>query len=343
MKCDLLVLGAGPAGCAAAIRAAISGLKVVIAERLLFPRDLPGEALHPDIEDSLASLGVLNAVVRLSPIRYPGWFRHAHGERTFVPFGGEDGPRFGYQIWRADFDSLLLTRARRLGVSVFQPARIGAFTSTRGKITSMEVGAQKVRFRHLVDSSGANGWTIRNRSLKPIRLTPRLIARYGYVLPDTETGVIPEFRESRCGWTWLARVKHDCSQIVRLALREHERFTPLRSPFNRIQRWQGADVTWRRVQECAGPGYFLCGDAAMVLDPATGNGVARALRSGIQAADLIVQIEAGQLSGAAAAKAYREWAAVQFFSHARQLVERYQCLQSPPDWLQGLGKLAPKI
>ena len=44
---NILVLGGGPAGSAAAITAASLGMKVTLLERECFPRHAPGESLHP--------------------------------------------------------------------------------------------------------------------------------------------------------------------------------------------------------------------------------------------------------------------------------------------------------
>ena len=99
-------------------------------------------------------------------------------------------------------------------------------------------------------------------------------------------------------------------------------------------RFRGADVTWRFVPECAGAGYFLCGDAAAVLDPAASSGVARAMASGLKAADLIVQITKDGLEPLAAAAIYRQWCANQFVDQARQLAARYAALDERPVWLE---------
>ncbi|GAB7189041.1 geranylgeranyl reductase family protein [Kitasatospora sp. Ki12] len=49
---DVLIAGAGPAGCAAAIVCAAAGLRTVLAERAPGPVARPGEALHPGAETS---------------------------------------------------------------------------------------------------------------------------------------------------------------------------------------------------------------------------------------------------------------------------------------------------
>ena len=53
---DLLIIGAGPAGCAAAISARRRGLTVMMLEASAQPRRVPGETLHPGIEPLFARL-----------------------------------------------------------------------------------------------------------------------------------------------------------------------------------------------------------------------------------------------------------------------------------------------
>src|SRR5262245_45418720 len=60
---DVIVGGGGPGGSAAAIQCAQAGLRMVLAERELFPRAHPGEALHPGTESLLRQVGVVEEVL----------------------------------------------------------------------------------------------------------------------------------------------------------------------------------------------------------------------------------------------------------------------------------------
>src|SRR5687767_2699976 len=55
---DVLVLGAGPGGCAVAAKCAQAGLKVAVIENRKFPRERMGETFHPNLENLLKQLGV---------------------------------------------------------------------------------------------------------------------------------------------------------------------------------------------------------------------------------------------------------------------------------------------
>ncbi|MFN8892261.1 MAG: NAD(P)/FAD-dependent oxidoreductase, partial [Betaproteobacteria bacterium] len=70
LACDVLVIGAGPAGSACAQRLASRGCHVVLADQHAFPRDkICGDGLIPDAHAALARLGVLDEVLaRAQPV-----------------------------------------------------------------------------------------------------------------------------------------------------------------------------------------------------------------------------------------------------------------------------------
>src|ERR1700752_442229 len=62
--CDVLVIGAGPAGSAAALTLARAGIYVVLVDQHAFPRDkVCGDGLIPDAHNARLKLGVLDAVM----------------------------------------------------------------------------------------------------------------------------------------------------------------------------------------------------------------------------------------------------------------------------------------
>jgi flavin-dependent dehydrogenase len=87
-----------------------------------------------------------------------------------------------------------------------------------------------------------------------------------------------------------------------------------------------SDVTWRFTRAAAGPGYFLVGDAAMVLDPTSSHGVLRALMSGMQAGHAIAQIIRGEIGELEAARSYNQWVVDWFHHDERRLREAYTLL-----------------
>lgn len=103
---DVLIIGSGPAGSAAAIACAQRGLQVVLIERELFPRSHPGETLHPGVEPLLKQLGAIEPVLAAGFLRHTGNWVQWEAQKHFVPFGEDDsGAWLGFQAWRADFDA----------------------------------------------------------------------------------------------------------------------------------------------------------------------------------------------------------------------------------------------
>ena len=70
---DVLVAGAGPAGCVAAIALARAGARVLLVDRAAFPRDkLCGDTLNPGTLRVLARWGLPDEVEQVS-IPLAGW------------------------------------------------------------------------------------------------------------------------------------------------------------------------------------------------------------------------------------------------------------------------------
>lgn len=118
-----------------------------------------------------------------------------------------------------------------------------------------------------------------------------LFVRYGYMqgaCPERDEA--PSLQANRSGWTWTARVAPSLYQWTRLALQSARFPPPWRltafSGLTDTGPVRGADVTWRMAAQTAGPGFFLVGDAACVLDPASSPGVLKAMMSGMMAVHL---------------------------------------------------------
>ena len=90
---------------------------------------------------------------------------------------------------------------------------------------------------------------------------------------------------------------------------------------------RGADVTWRRASPAAGAGWFLVGDAAFVLDPASSHGVLKALMSGRMAAHCIAAVAHGMASEGESVLHYNDWISHWFGADVARLTEHYAMLR----------------
>lgn len=333
---DVVVVGGGPAGAATAIACATRGLRVILCERERPGRDRPGETVHPGIEPLLQQLGVADRMAGTIGARYAGIWIEWGGPRRFEAFGGDaSGPWSGFQLWRADFDALLLARARELGVDLRQPCAVTGALIRDGMLDGLETAAGPITARMVVDASGATRWLGRTLGMNSSARSPRLIARYGYMDGSSPANDdAPSLIGDRSGWTWTALVRPKLHQWTRVSFDGPPRsdWTPPHlSALTPRARSRGADVTWRMADRAASADWFMVGDAAATLDPTSSHGVLKAIISGITAGHLVAAILDGRAPAAAAAAAYHDWLAAWFFTDAANLVKFY-------DQLLGLGK-----
>jgi flavin-dependent dehydrogenase len=328
---DLIVIGAGPAGCAAAIWAAARGLSVHLVERLHSPRVRPGECLHPGIEVLFRDLAVLDEVLEQCTIRSAARTTVIHGRRSLASFGADaDGAWRALHVARAELDAILLKRAKELGVRLhIHRSRVTPIVRNE-MVEGVELDGQPFRSSFVIDASGQRGWLTRSMGLKHLAVSPRLTAFYGYC----EGRLFEEqlFEAGAVGWQWLAQVSPGIVNWTSLCFGAHKRPQPpaALSSLPSCNNGGGADVTWRIAPSVAGPSYFIVGDAAFVTDPASGNGVLRAVMTGIKAAYNARAVLCGYASPVAAAQDYRAWIRRWFEADITHLASFYDKLRS--DW-----------
>src|SRR5690349_23694576 len=119
---DLLVVGAGPAGSAAAAWAARNGLDVVLADAATFPRDKPcGDGLTPRAIKELRLLGLegwLDGRPRNRGLRASGF-----GQELYLPWPGGSLPAEGSAVPRTELDATIREVALSRGAVPVQRVR----------------------------------------------------------------------------------------------------------------------------------------------------------------------------------------------------------------------------
>ncbi len=160
---DVVVVGGGPGGSTAAALLARKGFSVLLVEREAFPRFHVGESLLPANVLLFERLGVHDAIRKSGALVKHGaafYDQETDHEHTFYFAQGRKVPSYGYQVRRAEFDSILLEHARASGAEVRQPATAEppVFDSDGVTVTVSEDGRRyPVRARFLVDASGRDG------------------------------------------------------------------------------------------------------------------------------------------------------------------------------------------
>jgi geranylgeranyl reductase family protein len=154
---DVLVVGAGPAGSAAAAWSARAGLDTLIVDAAAFPRDKAcGDGLTPRAVAEMHRLGMADWL-RQRPANL-GLRASGFGRTWHLPWPGGSMPRTGSAAARTELDDALLSVACDSGARFLPEAKVVAVT-VAGSSPSVTVartgGAATVRFRRAVIADGA--------------------------------------------------------------------------------------------------------------------------------------------------------------------------------------------
>jgi flavin-dependent dehydrogenase len=160
---DVIVVGGGPGGSTTGAFLAKAGRSVLLFEREPFPRFHVGESLLPATLPIFDRLGVHPTIAeRGFQVKVGAAFHDQESglEHTFYFLRDKPWPSYSYQVPRAEFDTVLLEHARKLGVDVRQPATVETVTFDADGVTvTAESHGQRTeaRGRFLVDASGRAG------------------------------------------------------------------------------------------------------------------------------------------------------------------------------------------
>jgi flavin-dependent dehydrogenase len=319
-RTDILIIGAGPAGCAAAISARQAGLETMLIEARASAHHVPGETLHPGVEPILRKLGVWDDIAAAGFHRHMGIWRESGGPRMFMPYGSDSNGRWlGLQADRRTLHDILRRAASKVG-AVFKEATAAHDAILQyGRVEGVACNGLEIRARWVFDATGRRAWLARKLNLRADRPGPSLRARFGWKEgSDCSLAGQPLFRQCKGGWEWLAPLGDGRTAWVTLDRAAEPGVERSIGVCHSGKAATGLDMTWRFHPSCAGPGYFLLGDAAALLDPASSNGVLRALMSGMLAADLAARAISG-CSEETVLQAYVKWMAALYRHHVDNL------------------------
>ncbi|MFB9836295.1 geranylgeranyl reductase family protein [Actinoallomurus acaciae] len=319
-EADVIVVGAGPAGSAAAYHLAQAGLDVLLLEKTVFPREkVCGDGLTPRATRQLLRMGV--------DLDAPGWIRNkglriiGGGVRMELPWPDLSSyPDYGLVRTRMDFDQILAERAvaagakLRMNTSVTEP-----ILDDTGRITGVlaKTPDGETRFSApLVVAADGNSTRLslamglRKRDDRPMGVAVR---RY-YTSPRHDDDYLESWLElwdgERLlpGYGWVFGVGDGTSNVGLGLLNTSDAFKNV--DYRALLRsWlAGMPEEWGYVEENAtGPvrgaalpmgfnrtphytrGLLLVGDAGGMINPFNGEGIAYAMESAEMAAEIIVQ------------------------------------------------------
>lgn len=323
----VVIIGAGPAGSSCAIQLLKAGVQVVLLEKETFPRHAPGETLHPGVEPLLKQLGVFDLVNQKEFIRHEGIFNISDGKSIFTHYDKNKKWK-GFQLFREEFDSILLNKAIELGaVFLSESPPVSINLTSQKKIESISTFTKKLEGDFFIDATGKRAWLVNKLKIPFKKHSPKRIAYYGYVKANDSLELKnPKIIWDKEGWTWIAKVKSDQVSWVRLDLNGYQKKGTNWSPkelcgFQPVKMSKAIDVTWRMADILSDKNYFFLGDTTFVLDPAASHGILKAIMSGIMVSHLIVNSEAIQINELH--KIYYDWLNQWFIKDKDELKKLY--------------------
>jgi menaquinone-9 beta-reductase len=330
---DVLVIGAGPAGSAAAIDLARAGWRVRIVERARLPRRKPcGEYYNPEAARLLAGLGVLDALRAAGAYPVGAVTVGAPSGKGFsVPLVGQSPAEQAFTLPREVLDTLLARAAVAAGAELWEgvtarePVIEGG--AVCGAVVRVDGEAREVRARLTLAADGIGSRFARRLGLaagdggrRKLGLTARY--RAALHLPPAVgmhagtagcCGLVVRGAEANLGMVVdAARAREMGGEPARFfedALAEYP--TLVRSvEGSPLSVTTIGSLTWTTASQAL-PGCLLLGDAAGFYDPFTGQGVTFALLSARLAAEVAGQTLAkGTPSGERLSEYSARWSAL---------------------------------
>lgn len=316
---DVVIVGAGPSGCSTAIKLADSKLRVALLDSATFPRDKTcGDALSVDVINQLPMLSKsLAAEFEASDNKVP-----SYGVKIFspdhnyidIPFIYKSKKSYGYISPRLHFDNILFNHVKKYkNIHLFESHPV---TNVEIKGEKVQIQTKKGLFtaKMIIGADGAH--SVVSKFLGDIKVEKQhysagLRVYYENVKSFHEENYIELhfFKDILPGYLWIfpladnkanvgigmlsstvCKNKVNLKETLTKLLKTHphiaERFKDAR-PLETIKGY-GLPLGSRK-RNLSGERFLLVGDAAALIDPFSGEGIANAIRSGRVAADHVIK------------------------------------------------------
>ncbi len=320
-KYDVIIVGAGPAGCSCALSLAGSGLKIAVLEKEKFPRDkICGDGLSVDVANQLAWISE-----KLSNDFYK--FENklpSSGMRIFSPdksvvdilIKNSKTNKNAYTCKRADFDNFLFNQLKCYkNIETFENCNVNKLSFLSAKAI-VESDDSLFEGDLLVGADGTNSVISKNLNnnykRKKINTIVALTQYYENVT-DLHPDNLIEFhfiKNLLPGYFWIfplpnghaniglgISLKKKVSKRINLKnefysiINEHPTIARRFNNAKQVGKIKGGSliVSGLKKKKISGERFLLLGDSASLVNPFSGEGVANAIRSGRIAAVHIIK------------------------------------------------------
>src|SRR5438067_982718 len=225
---EVIIIGAGPAGCAAASILREEGHRVLVLEREKFPRYHIGESLLPFTFYPLQRLGLIEKMRQSAFVKkYSVQFVSPNGKASqpFYFFNRYDKNSVAqtWQVLRSEFDLMLMQNAREKGASVLEGVTVAELLEDKGRVVGVaarDAAGLRVEYRAplTLDCSGResfaavrNNWRVKDPGLNKVAVwTYYRGAKRDTGLDEGATTVayVPEK-----GWFWYIPQHNDMVSV----------------------------------------------------------------------------------------------------------------------------------
>lgn len=309
---DVLIVGAGPAGSAAALNLA-PFCRVMLVDKQLTPGVRIGESLIPAARRLLQDMGLLNAFLAQNHAPHFGnraWWNGAVPQETDF-LRDADGP--GWHLDRASFDIFLRECAERRGAILHCPVKLDQVQrAAENECWQVRLrypnGVRELSCRLILDASGRAA--VAARRLGSVRVArDRLVCGWLQGVAEIETPASAGFstvEAEPAGWWYSAPLPSRRRVLAFHTDADLPEAAAARSPewlLSRARLRPGMTALLREtgfaptavsgytaahsaaLRPAAGEGWAALGDAAFCFDPLSSRGLFNALYTGLAAAE----------------------------------------------------------
>jgi flavin-dependent dehydrogenase len=311
----VVIVGAGPAGCAAALVLARNGLSPLLLEKGLPGKDKAcGDAWIPSAAEELRSLTIGKRELGLDCQQFPRIDGYYSGR---LIWSHALGPFEGVIARRAVVDQLLRNRVSAAGCPIWYNARAThlrvicrqiELTIRRGGDTHTLAPSAVILASgsgcHLARQAGVDGEPILGASISTYLRTERKVASPTFMFGEPSPGYAwvfptgtPVSNAGVCALSKSSALALRAQMRVLFARLGVSGAVPLRGGLGAL--WSAKGKAWSSEV-----GLVSCGDAAGLVDPISGEGLTAALVSGKRAGAVIASFVSGDCG---ALNEYSQW------------------------------------